>query len=555
MKRCHHTDWLRLGTHHGKPALQRSDRLDTLVRGLPYPDTQRPSLFVLIGNTEKSIAAQALFGIKKSRAPAIRRKPAEVHLHLDPSTPFTDRPVLLADYDARQHSQRWIEAKSDKCHETARLALRRRHAGEGAGHDVYAALLSPFADVFCLFADDLGGFAQIAHHLALWLDKSHPPTLPKTALPGVVVVTGKLPPRADAEEEAKRAFLAMLREATANDPYQRLSAIDVVALSPARAMSAEARHRRLKERIMRRSDQARRSREGGRMLFSATHFAAFLRCASAHVADAPPDTPFDFVRASRADNPVAADAAAHLSTFLAHVASSEQLVKFAAPMLASSLLLDSYPPDAHMFDCRLVFAALYEPVFRQASEARVLALRETNDVILRSGLVDMVEAHLRRYFEQLAGGGTAADVHRSHLARLQGWWHGVQSSSTCLCCLRRRPQYGLPCGHSFCENCVVVFGDNSGDDSGDDPWAFTVRRCFLCGQAPPTDMVVRVHPPTAGAGVLCIDGGGTRGIVPLVLMRRIQDRIGLPIPPQRFIKVAFGVSIARETRAHGRQGR
>lgn len=86
------------------------------------------------------------------------------------------------------------------------------------------------------------------------LDKSHSPTLPKTALPGVVAVTGKLPPRADAEEEAKRAFLAMLREATANDPYQRLSAIDVVALSPARAVSAEARHRRLKERIMRRSD-------------------------------------------------------------------------------------------------------------------------------------------------------------------------------------------------------------------------------------------------------------------------------------------------------------
>ncbi|PSN58916.1 hypothetical protein BS50DRAFT_316976 [Corynespora cassiicola Philippines] len=150
---------------------------------------------------------------------------------------------------------------------------------------------------------------------------------------------------------------------------------------------------------------------------------------------------------------------------------------------------------AHIFDCRLVFAALYEPVFRQASEARVLALRETNDVILRSGLVDMVEAHLRRYFEQLAGGGTAADVHRSHLARLQGWWHGVQSSSTCLCCLRRRPQYGLPCGHSFCENCVVVFRDNSGGD----PWVFTVRRCFLCGQASPTDMVVRVHPPTARA--------------------------------------------------------
>jgi patatin-like phospholipase/acyl hydrolase len=54
-----------------------------------------------------------------------------------------------------------------------------------------------------------------------------------------------------------------------------------------------------------------------------------------------------------------------------------------------------------------------------------------------------------------------------------------------------------------------------------------------------------VHPPTAGAGILCIDGGGTRGIVPLVLMKRIHDRIGLPIPLQRFVKVAFGVSIGK----------
>ncbi|KAI9784309.1 MAG: hypothetical protein M1839_002370 [Geoglossum umbratile] len=51
-----------------------------------------------------------------------------------------------------------------------------------------------------------------------------------------------------------------------------------------------------------------------------------------------------------------------------------------------------------------------------------------------------------------------------------------------------------------------------------------------------------MHPPTAGVGVLCIDGGGARGVVPLKLMKRIQDRIGLPIPFQTLFKVAFGIS-------------
>ena len=55
-------------------------------------------------------------------------------------------------------------------------------------------------------------------------------------------------------------------------------------------------------------------------------------------------------------------------------------------------------------------------------------------------------------------------------------------------------------------------------------------------------IIVRVHPPTAGVGVLCIDGGGARGVVPLKLMKRIQDCIGLPIPLQTLFKVAFGIS-------------
>ena len=56
------------------------------------------------------------------------------------------------------------------------------------------------------------------------------------------------------------------------------------------------------------------------------------------------------------------------------------------------------------------------------------------------------------------------------------------------------------------------------------------------------ELIVKVHPPIAGVGVLYIDSGGTRGVVPLTFIKRIQDRIGLPLPFQRFFKVAFGVS-------------
>jgi hypothetical protein len=84
----------------------------------------------------------------------------------------------------------------------------------------------------------------------------------------------------------------------------------------------------------------------------------------------------------------------------------------------------------------------------------------------------------------------------------------------------------------------MVFGDRSDDD----PWILNVRRCLLYGHAPPTHVAIKVHPPTAGVGVVCIDGGGT-------LMKRILDRIGLPIALQRYVKVAFGVSIGKSLAA------
>lgn len=159
--------------------------------------------------------------------------------------------------------------------------------------------------------------------------------------------------------------------------------------------------------------------------------------------------------------------------------------------------------------------------------------------MLRSGFIDTVREHLESFFGLLTRESRpSAEVHRETLARYKTLWRKIHSSSTCLSCLRRRPQYGLHCGHVVCENCILVFGHRSADD----PWLYSIKECFLCGEDMPEEVNVRVHPPTAGVGVLCIDGGGVRGVAPLGLMKRIQDCVGLPIPFQRLIRVAFGIS-------------
>jgi hypothetical protein len=180
--------------------------------------------------------------------------------------------------------------------------------------------------------------------------------------------------------------------------------------------------------------------------------------------------------------------------------------------------------------------SLYRDAF---PKERVIAFADSKDIILRSGFINLVRSHFISFFEQLTHGPLpAADIHRGNLNRLKHHWQGIKSSSTCLCCLRRRPQYRLCCGHILCENCVLVFGNV--DDH--DPWMYKIHHCFLCGEEMPEEVTVKVHPPTAGVGILCLDGGGARGALSLRMMKRIHDRIGVPIPFQKFFKAAFGIS-------------
>ncbi|RKK85892.1 hypothetical protein BFJ68_g15415 [Fusarium oxysporum] len=55
-------------------------------------------------------------------------------------------------------------------------------------------------------------------------------------------------------------------------------------------------------------------------------------------------------------------------------------------------------------------------------------------------------------------------------------------------------------------------------------------------------LVVRIRPPTAGHSILCIDGGGVRGIIPPAILGQVQQQLDLPIPIQEFFTLAYGVS-------------
>lgn len=115
---------------------------------------------------------------------------------------------------------------------------------------------------------------------------------------------------------------------------------------------------------------------------------------------------------------------------------------------------------------------------------------------------------------------TSADLQRQLLLRLDPHLLRVCSDYTCFVCLRRKPQFRVPCGHCLCENCMHVFGRPNADD----PWTFEVDSCFFCGVAT-SGMDVKVLPKTAGVRVITFDGGGVRGLATLQYLKLLQQRV------------------------------
>jgi len=162
-------------------------------------------------------------------------------------------------------------------------------------------------------------------------------------------------------------------------------------------------------------------------------------------------------------------------------------------------------------------------------------------MILPSGFLKLLQDQFLNQAEAFSGAldTTSAAWHRAVIAEHESDWRFMRSDKTCFVCISRRPQHRLtselPCGHIICENCVRIFATSV------DAWTFEVHHCLLC-QADTPGVVIGVIPPTATPRLLSIDGGGARGVIPLVFLQALEDRIGLPYPVQENFDFAFGTS-------------
>ena len=347
MKTCNYSYQLGLLVRNGETTFIQTDQAQTLLYNLPYFESQKPCLFVLVGNSAKTLTLCELTSAKTLKKSASRRGYSEIHLHINPSSTFSNRLVLLAkgDFPSNQTPSKAIP--SDGCYKITLKPLPSSIRGlqDAAANQIYFRLLSPFTNVFYFFAVNLKGLKPIAQRIALQLDNIQPSTLPPTTHLQIIIVIEAPDPELQ-ESRLLNRFLQLLYAETKRDLSTHFAGVRILTLLPPGAISTQARYRRLKECLMNTSNQVGAARMESGTLFSAYYFAAFLRYACSYFAQTIKE-PFNFIKALRLNNPPAIDLEYHLTNFLLKIRTLQELKSFAVPLISSSLLLDSYPPNMH----------------------------------------------------------------------------------------------------------------------------------------------------------------------------------------------------------------
>lgn len=163
------------------------------------------------------------------------------------------------------------------------------------------------------------------------------------------------------------------------------------------------------------------------------------------------------------------------------------------------------------------------------------ALREINNDDFAGAQTTKIEFEFRRLFQELSHTPSAG----LRVENLRYWdrvWADLKLNRTCLFCVVRMPQHVLACGHSICDECVKIFGRAVVGNE----YQFTMPLCLLCSEK--AKVLIQLKPPTAGVRMLAIDGGGTRGVIPLEYLRQIDQALGTHGNIRDLFDVAFGTS-------------
>lgn len=187
-----------------------------------------------------------------------------------------------------------------------------------------------------------------------------------------------------------------------------------------------------------------------------------------------------------------------------------------------------------MFNPSEVFRAFYR-------HACLLGIQEFAESQQLSGelICADIEAHIISMFSQMKyGGQSAAALRQRSLEKNSRHWQLFQSNVDCFICLQRKPEHVMECGHGICDACVsnsIFSKPTKGKE-----YHYDISTCPQCRAE--IHFQARVLPPTCRVRFVGFDGGGSRGIVSLGFMEKLEQALDLSYPVQEHFDFAVGTS-------------
>ncbi|KAK1657663.1 hypothetical protein BDP55DRAFT_734742 [Colletotrichum godetiae] len=505
MRSREETCWLKLrqrgDSFVGFPSCRLSDILDR-NRG-------HPSLFCCIGSSGKDEAMRWLTTVRSGR-----RDFGDIHLQLDKGARsiHTERPLLFADITTYENASLPL---SDAVGDFVEWPL------EGCSLvpvTAYSVVLGALTDVLCVFLSDTEGMRDLVNIVSSWT--KNPLSLP-LPLPRLVVVVERAAPGDCSVSQSEREVAGEIRNILGQALPAKFSALSVHFLCQDKDLASEHRYRRLRDLLVAESDRVREKRVQSHALFQSRHFTTLAGTAYKSFRD---NLPVDLVQASRVRMPIPHKMQHHIQRFLHRFGGDEASLRtFALPYLCSAMMLDAFPPGMHNFAPEQVYRSLYKPIVVRALHA--LRLPRTHEAL--------VERIVRRLHPRT--GSQSRRYHRKCMLAYARRWRNIFSDRDCLVCLARAPEYPLSCGHAICAVDVRRMTECG---------LLPINACPLCAR-PVREFKYKGRPKTKGVNVLSIDGGGIRGIIPLQILRLVEQKLSsyLPdYPVQNHFDLAVGTS-------------
>ena len=325
-------------------SLVNNERMEKLVKEMAWNGSstvQRPSLQFFVGGEAKNLAIRQIFP-QNNFGRGRRDRNSIASLRLDTSTSNSNTPVLFGESNP-------LVAPGFQYHEIAQCHQTTCQpccwTSTQSLYDIlHARLFFLFADVICIFADDFRSVNDAINRLKIWATIGSASGLSRITRPRVIIVASghSVSPTYDLEMEEIETNLGSDDLTGLQNAF---SAIVLLQLA-GDCLSPLSRHRRLKESIMRQTDEMQAIRKQTGLSLSAIHLSNLFSKAIRHTAQTITRL-FCLIKASREGNEISSQYSGHLARFFQLGLSQNLTLEPLMSIIASSILMDFYSPNMH----------------------------------------------------------------------------------------------------------------------------------------------------------------------------------------------------------------